>query len=82
LDDPVDGPVVGTVPVPAMGLRDPDPAQPRDWAEVTGRWLPAAATGVRDLYLVFDTPGVTVSWLNFQHDDLNFQHDDRSTVRG
>ncbi|WP_329102319.1 glycoside hydrolase family 3 C-terminal domain-containing protein [Micromonospora sp. NBC_01699] len=65
LDDPVDGPVVGTVPVPAMGLRDLDPAQPRDWAEVTGRWRPAQATGVRDLYLVFDAPGVTVSWLSF-----------------
>ncbi|MGW4465819.1 glycoside hydrolase family 3 C-terminal domain-containing protein [Micromonospora sp. NPDC004704] len=65
LDDPVDGPVVGTIPVPAMGLRDPAARQPRDWAEVTGRWQRTQATGVRDLYLLFDAPGVTVSWLNF-----------------
>ncbi|RKR87103.1 exo-1,4-beta-glucosidase [Micromonospora pisi] len=65
LDDPVDGPVVGSVPVPAMDLRDGRPGRERDWAEVTGRWHRSVATGVRDLYLLFDAPGVTVSWLSF-----------------
>nr|MDT0662967.1 glycoside hydrolase family 3 C-terminal domain-containing protein [Micromonospora sp. DSM 115978] len=59
LDDPVAGPVAGTVPVPAPG--DDRPA----WREVAGRWH-GGATGVRDLYLLFDAPGATVSWLAFE----------------
>lgn len=57
LDDPLAGPVVGTVSIPAA-------VDPSGWHEVTGQWH-GDVTGVRDLYLLFDTPGVTVSWLDF-----------------
>ncbi|GAA3763741.1 glycoside hydrolase family 3 protein [Plantactinospora mayteni] len=97
LDDPVRGPVAGTIPVPPTGTTsvpsiipvpptgtvpvldtgsgsgEPGSGGPPDGVsapdrqptrEVTGRWH-GAATGVRDLYLLFDTPGATVSWLTF-----------------
>ncbi|MFY1686721.1 glycoside hydrolase family 3 C-terminal domain-containing protein [Plantactinospora sp. WMMB782] len=70
-DDPVRGPIAGTIPVPptvdnaptpgsGTGTGDVDPAT----ATATGRWH-GEATGVRDLYLLFDTPGATLSWLTF-----------------
>lgn len=80
LDDPVRGPIAGTVPIPAADTASPGAAtldsdtamvpavvgtadrQPP--CEVTGRWH-GEVTGVRDLYLLFDTPGATVSWLTF-----------------
>ena len=65
LDDPVRGPVAGTIPVPP-------PAVPGDTAEpgrtVTGRWH-GGVTGVRDLYLLFAAPGIAVSWLAFAGPD-------------
>lgn len=57
LDDPITGPVVGTVPVPPA-------AGSAGWHDVPGRWY-GDVTGVRDLYLLLDTPGATVSWLAF-----------------
>ncbi|GIG89920.1 glycoside hydrolase family 3 protein [Plantactinospora endophytica] len=75
LDDPVRGPVAGTVTIPATRTGDPEPgtgthtdaASPdhEPTREVTGRWH-GGATGVRDLYLLFDAPGATVSWLTFE----------------
>ncbi|MFC6020270.1 glycoside hydrolase family 3 C-terminal domain-containing protein [Plantactinospora solaniradicis] len=94
LDDPVWGPVAGTVPIPAGDDHDPGPAaEPGPAAgtgprlgtgadpgmvpavvgatdrqparEVSGHWR-GEATGVRDLYLLFDAPGATVSWLAFE----------------
>ncbi|MFY1637640.1 glycoside hydrolase family 3 C-terminal domain-containing protein [Solwaraspora sp. WMMB335] len=56
LDDPLAGPVAGTLPVPATG-------GPHDWAEVRGELH--GASGVRDLYLLFSTAGATVSYLSF-----------------
>ena len=56
LDDPLTGPIAGTVPIPA-GVAP-------GWNEVSGRWH-GGVTGVRDLYLLFDAPGATVSWLAF-----------------
>ncbi|MGX7675166.1 glycoside hydrolase family 3 C-terminal domain-containing protein [Plantactinospora sp. DSM 117369] len=75
LDDPVRGPVAGTIAVPPTGSGAPEPgagAPPNGAAtpdrrparEVTGHWH-GAATGVRDLYVLFDAPGATVSWLTF-----------------
>ncbi|MEQ4304258.1 glycoside hydrolase family 3 C-terminal domain-containing protein [Plantactinospora sp. B6F1] len=54
LDDPVRGPVAGTLTIPPAATA----------REVTGHWH-GEATGLRDLYLIFDTPGATVSWLTF-----------------
>ncbi|AVT32605.1 beta-glucosidase [Plantactinospora sp. BC1] len=63
LDDPVRGPVAGTVAIPPVVDPEPgDGAAPN--GEVTGDWR-GGATGVRDLYLLFDSPGATVSWLTF-----------------
>ncbi|MFV2011579.1 MULTISPECIES: glycoside hydrolase family 3 C-terminal domain-containing protein [unclassified Micromonospora] len=56
LDDPLAGPVAGTLPVPATSGRD-------DWAEV--RTELHGLSGIRDLYLLFSTAGATVSYLNF-----------------
>ncbi len=67
LDDPISGPVAGTVSIPTTGDRCA-------WREVSGQWH-GGATGVRDLYLLFDAPGATVSWLTFIDEN-------RSTGRG
>jgi beta-glucosidase len=56
LDDPVDGPVLGTCEVPA------EPAGPD---AAVGLRFPAVA-GVRDVYLVFGGAGVSVSELEFE----------------
>ncbi|MFV2020741.1 glycoside hydrolase family 3 C-terminal domain-containing protein [Micromonospora sp. LOL_023] len=56
LDDPLIGPVAGTLPVPATGGRD-------NWAEV--RTELHGLSGIRDLYLLFSTAGATVSYLSF-----------------
>jgi len=64
LDDPVRGPVVGTIPVLPL-TADGDAARgPLPGRVVSGRWY-GGATGVRDLYLLFPNPGVTVTWLAF-----------------
>jgi beta-glucosidase len=71
LDDPLTGPVVGTFPtgadVPASDEWRADGAWPADdgWP-AGGEWpaapaAPTEPTGVRDLYLVFETEGTTVS---------------------
>ncbi|WP_281902073.1 glycoside hydrolase family 3 protein [Phytohabitans aurantiacus] len=57
LDDPVSGPVAGTVTVPSATGR-------HDWTEV--RAPVTGAAGVRDLYLSFEAPGATVSYLTFE----------------
>ncbi|MEE6260792.1 glycoside hydrolase family 3 C-terminal domain-containing protein [Plantactinospora sonchi] len=69
LDDPVQGPIVGTIPVPpnagAGGDHDADGGEGGPpGREVAGTWH-AEVTGVRDLYLFFAAAGVTVSWLTF-----------------
>ncbi|MDG4831995.1 glycoside hydrolase family 3 C-terminal domain-containing protein [Solwaraspora sp. WMMD1047] len=73
LDDPVAGPVAGTVPVPAGG------GDRLAWREVAGRWL-GGVTGVRDLYLLFDAPGATVSWLAFDAEARADADGDRSAA--
>ena len=55
LDDPLFGPVAGTVTVPATGRHE--------FATVGCPLL--GATGVRDLYLVFEDAGLTVRTLAF-----------------
>ncbi|GAA1765678.1 glycoside hydrolase family 3 C-terminal domain-containing protein [Luedemannella helvata] len=56
VDDPVRGQVVATLTVPPTGSG-------YAWTEVSA---PAAdATGVRDLYLIFDAPGTRVAELRF-----------------
>jgi beta-glucosidase len=56
LDDPLSGPVAGSIVVPTASGR-------HDWAEV--RAPVSGASGVRDLYLSFEAPGATVSCLTF-----------------
>jgi len=56
LDDPLVGPVAGILTVPAGTSQ-------YDWAEVGGDIT--GASGIRDLYLLFSTPGATVSYLTF-----------------
>jgi beta-glucosidase len=56
LDDPLAGPVAGTLPVPATGGR-------QDWADV--RTELRGVSGIRDLYLLFSAAGATVSYLSF-----------------
>ncbi|MDG4765443.1 glycoside hydrolase family 3 C-terminal domain-containing protein [Solwaraspora sp. WMMD406] len=56
LDDPLVGPVAGTLPVPVTGGR-------HEWATVRGELH--GVSGVRDLYLLFGAAGATVSYLNF-----------------
>ena len=56
LDDPLSGPVAGSIVVPTANGR-------HDWAEV--RAPVSGAAGVRDLYLSFEAPGATVSCLTF-----------------
>ncbi|MFC4057944.1 glycoside hydrolase family 3 C-terminal domain-containing protein [Planomonospora corallina] len=56
LDDPLYGPVLGTVPVPRAGRYDL-------------AWITGALTGARDvhdLYVVFENAGITVSHLAFE----------------
>ncbi|MEJ3750292.1 glycoside hydrolase family 3 C-terminal domain-containing protein [Actinomycetes bacterium KLBMP 9797] len=60
LDDPLTGPVAATVTVPSATGR-------HDWSEV--RAPVTGATGVRDLYLTFEAPGATVSYLTFESGD-------------
>ncbi len=56
VDDPVRGQVVATLTVPPTGSE-------YAWAEVSA---PAAdATGIRDLYLIFDAPGTRIAELRF-----------------
>jgi beta-glucosidase len=57
LDEPWCGPVAATLDVPATGDR-------HVWAEVSAPVTGAA--GVRDLYLVLDTPGARVSSAEFR----------------
>ncbi|MFC0528907.1 glycoside hydrolase family 3 C-terminal domain-containing protein [Phytohabitans kaempferiae] len=56
LDDPLSGPVAGSIVVPTANGR-------HDWAEVHAPVTGAA--GVQDLYLSFEAPGATVSCLTF-----------------
>ncbi|WP_173054095.1 glycoside hydrolase family 3 protein [Phytohabitans houttuyneae] len=56
LDDPLSGPVAGSIVVPTANGR-------HDWVEV--RAPVSGARGVRDLYLSFEAPGATVSCLTF-----------------
>ncbi|WFE29265.1 glycoside hydrolase family 3 C-terminal domain-containing protein [Solwaraspora sp. WMMD791] len=56
LDDPLTGPIAGTLRVPVTGGR-------HDWADVDTPLR--GVSGVRDLYLLFSTAGATVSYLNF-----------------
>jgi beta-glucosidase len=56
LDDPFGGTVIGEVDTPTTG-------GPYSWAEVSGAL--AGATGLHDLYLVFETPGTIVGRLEF-----------------
>jgi beta-glucosidase len=53
LDDPLDGPVFGTLVVDGRGVAG-EKAGRYDWARVSGPVEPAG--GVRDLYVVFDSP--------------------------
>ncbi|MEO3746616.1 glycoside hydrolase family 3 C-terminal domain-containing protein [Plantactinospora sp. B5E13] len=80
LDDPVQGPIVGTIPVAPDADRQDAAGSGTDTRgdhvggdegggggltrEVTGTWC-AEVTGVRDLYLFFTAAGVTVSRLTF-----------------
>jgi beta-glucosidase len=57
LDDPIAGPVIGTASADCRGGR-------HAWTETTVRI--SGATGVRDLYAVFDTPGVNLRTLAFE----------------
>jgi beta-glucosidase len=57
LDDPLDGPVIGA---PATTCR------PTRYAFATARAALDGATGVRDLFVVFDAPGVTLRTLTFE----------------
>ncbi|GFJ88264.1 glycoside hydrolase family 3 protein [Phytohabitans rumicis] len=56
LDDPLSGPIAGSIVVPTANDR-------HDWTEVHAAITGAA--GVRDLYLSFEAPGATVSSLTF-----------------
>ena len=56
LDDPLRGPVVATLTVPPTLDR-------YDWARVSAPV--GEATGVHDLYLVFDAAGTRVAELSF-----------------
>jgi beta-glucosidase len=57
LDDPIAGPVIGTVGASCSGGR-------YAWSETSVRI--SGASGLRDLYAVFDTPGVNLRTLDFE----------------
>jgi len=59
LDEPLTGPVAATLDVPATGAPD-------RWAEVSAALT--GATGVHDVYLVFDTAGARLGGAAFDRD--------------